>query len=629
MKKIIFTKALLLFWGLVNAQCLINNGALNSSCIGDGYNTTNQCVTNWLASHGDPTAMGTLGGNTWAWMWSHSNKGEGIMTNYSFQSGQNYLISFRVRATTNVSNPNSTVLNSTLNVKITSGLVSGSSYTIPTPSSVQTIWSSTVAAVGANWQTITVPFTATSNQTQLWLHPLMTANSGSNGSAQIQMEVDDIAIGLAPNPSMYFQNATGTMKSDFCVGENVYMNGSNSTNETQYYIDIWRRPIGSTAAFQWQAQLGTNGWTNGQVGVLNLTSLFSAQNYSFTEGFEYQVKLAVGNTCVSWAEMTRIFRIYSNNVSPAFTYNSFCAANGTISVTATASNTAPGISQWWALMETNTPGATSDAATIGQVGAVLMGNTVTFTGLSHTKNYYIKHGVYGDCMTWREQRTALPQTAIWSNYTTNFNLAPSSNLNGTVTVTAQAHSNPVTVNHHWSIFFAPNGVTTGNTNVPGNPDQCCTNASATFSANLVVNQWYYIKHGVWNDCMPWNETRKAFRVVIQGLLADGSPNYTIEESLIDEKTKAKQIIENTTKEEILLYPNPIATGEKLTLSLTNHEVVEIKLIDYTGNARVLPFTKTNDKMINISLNNQYKSGIYTVKILCKDGTVVTKKLAIE
>lgn len=629
MRKIIFTKALLLFWGLVNAQCLINNGTLNSSCIGDGYNTTNQCVPNWLASHGDPTAMGTLGGNTWAWMWSHSNKGEGIMTNYNFQSGQNYLISFRIRATTNVSNPNTTVLNSTLNVKIASGLVSGSSYTIPTPSSVQTIWSSTVAAVGANWQTITVPFTASNNQSQLWLHPLMTASSGSNGSAQIQMEVDDIAISPAVIASMHFQNLAGTMKTDFCPGENVYMNGSNSTNETQYYIDVWRRPIGSTAAFQWQTQLGTNGWTIGQVGVLNLSNLFAAQNYFFTDGFEYQVKLAVGNSCIPWVEITRIFRVFSNNVSPAFTFTSTCASNGTISVTATASNTVPGISQWWALMETNTAGATSDAATIGQVGAILMGNTVTFTGLSNTKNYYIKHGVYGDCMTWREQRTALPQNVSWANYTTNFNVAPSGNLNGTVTVTAAAHSNPVTVNHHWSIFYAPNGVTTGNTNVPGNPDQCCSNATATFSANLVVNQWYYIKHGIWNDCMPWNETRKAFRVVIQGLQANGSPNYVIEESVIDEGTKEPQANKIATNEEVQLYPNPVASGEKLTVSIDNHELKETKLIDYTGNARVLPFAKTNSKTYEISLNNLHKSGIYTLKLLCKDGTAIIKKVVIK
>lgn len=629
MKKIIFTKLLLLFWGITNAQCLINNGTLNSSCIGDGYNTGNQCVANWQASHGTPTAMGTIGGNTWAWMWSYGNKGEGIMTNYNFQVGQTYQISFRVRATTNISNPNATVLSSQLLMRATSGLTSTSSTTIPTPSSVQTIWSNTVANVGSTWITVDIPFSPSTNFSQLWFYPLMTASSAENGHAQIQMEVDDIAISPIVTASLFFQDTAGTRKSDFCAGETIYMNGTNSTNETQYYIDVWRRPIGSTSPFQWQTQLGSNGWTNGQVGVLNLTSIFGTQNYTFTEGFEYQVKLATGNTCFPWVEATRTFKVHANNVSPAFTYTTTCATNGTIRVTATASNTAPGISQSWALMETNAPGNTSDAATIGQVGTTLMGNVVTFSGLSNTKNYYIKHGVYGECMTWREQRTALPQNVSWANYTTNFDIAPSGNLNGTVTVTAVAHSNPVFVNHHWSIFYAPNGSTAGNSNVPGNADQCCASATATFNANLVVNQWYYIKHGVWNDCMPWNETRTAFRVVVQGLKADGSPNYTIEETLIEEKTKARQANANVTNEESVLYPNPIARGENLSITKTNADVTEAHLVDFMGNSRKIPFSKSAVNTIEINIGAQYKSGIYTLKLTNKNGTIITKKVIIK
>lgn len=629
MKKIIFTKLLLLFWGIINAQCLINNGSLNSTCIGDGYNTNNQCVSNWVASHGTPTAMGTIGGNTWAWMWSYSNKGEGIMTNFNFQAGQVYQLTFRVKATTNINNPNATVLNSRLFVKIATGLTSTNTTAIPTPTSVQTLWSDTVANVGSTWKTISIPFTPGSNFSQLWLHPLMTASTEDNGHAQIQMEVDDIAISPIVTASLFFQDAAGNQKSDFCLGETVYMNGSNSMNETRYYIDIWRRPIGATAAFQWQAQLGTNGWTNGQVGVLNLTSLFAAQNYTFTEGFEYQVKLATANTCFPWVEATRTFRVHVNNVSPAFTYTATCVSNGTIRVTATASATAPGISQWWALMETNAPGATSDAATIGQVGTTLMGNIVTFSGLSTTKNYYIKHGVYGDCMAWREQRTALPQNVSWANYTTDFDLAPTGNLDGTVTVTAAAHSNPVFVNHHWSIFYAPNGSTTGNSNVPGNPDQCCASATATFSANLVVNQWYYIKHGVWNDCMPWNETRKAFRVVIQGLKADGSPNYAIEETLVEEKTKARQANGSVTNEETVLYPNPIARGESLSITKTSKDITDAQLIDFIGNTRKIYFSKIATHTFETNISNQYKSGIYTLKVTYSDGSVLTKKVIVK
>lgn len=629
MKKHFIMQLALLIWGLGNAQCLINNGTLNSTCPGDGYNTQNNCVMGWTASHGTPTVMGTIGGNTWAWMWSYGNTGEGIMTNYSFQAGQTYQISFRVRATTNIANPNSTVLSSSLNARAASGLIPSSSTTMPSTANSQSIWTNTVAAVGNNWQNVTVYYSPTSNYAQLWFYPLMTASSSANGSAQIQMEVDDVYISPALTTSLFFENASGVRKTDFCLGENVYLNGTNSNNETRYYIDIWRRPIGSTAAFQWQAQLGATGWTNGQVGVINLTSVFAAQNYTLQAGFEYQVKLATANNCIGWSEATRIFRINANNVSPAFTFQSFCDTNGTISVTATASDTTPGISQWWALMEANAPGATSDAATIGQVGAILMGNTVTFTGLSRTKNYYIKHGVYGDCMTWREQRTALPQSVSWSNYTTNFSMAIQAAASGSVSVTTTAASNPVFVNHHWSIFEAPNGVTTGNTNVTGNPDQCCGN-TVTFNNNLVINHWYYIKHGIWNDCMNWNETRKAFRVVIQGLQANGSPIYALEEATLSnaDNLTPKTNATATNQEIAKVFPNPVTAGSTITIAEMDSPA-KVQLIDFTGTSYSLTFQQSDATTVEAFTKNNLKPGIYTLKITDKNGTIKTKKIIVK
>lgn len=628
MRRIIFTKALLLFWGFVSAQC-ITNGTLNSTCSGNGFNATANCVNGWRASHGTPSVYGTVGGNTWAWLWSHSNTGEGILTNYNFQQGRTYQVSFNVRATTNINNPNATVMSSTLNVRAASGISGGDSVSIPTTSGSQNIWSSTMTNAGNGWNTINVSFTPTSNHTQLWIYPLMAANSINNGSAQIQMEVDNVVITPPVTSVFHFQDSGGVARTDFCIGENIYMNGTDSFGESHYYIDVWRRPNGSTSAFQWQAQLGTTGWTTGQAGVLNLSALFGAQNYTFSNGFEYQVKLATAcSPCVGWIESSKTFRILNNTASAAFTTTRFCAPNGTISVTATATDTTPGLVQWWGLFETNAQGAVDDPATIGQVGAIQNGTTATFTGLTNNRNYYIKHGVHQRCVFWTEERIALPQSVSWPDYTTDFDLAPSANLNGTVTVIAVAHNNPVFVNHHWSIFDAPNGSTLGNTPVPGNPDQCCSSASATFSANMVVNQWYYIKHAIWNNCSGWNETRRAFRVIIEGRLADGSPDYAVEEYIKEDKIKIKQAI-SSDNEAIVLYPNPVALGEKLYFSAEEHEVTEAHLIDFAGISRKLDFTGANSKTIVISLNNRYKPGVYTLKVTCKEGFVIIRKLIIK
>lgn len=520
MKKIILTTMLILFYGIMMGQC-ITNGTLNATRIDNGGYNQNY-VNGWFPSHGTPTTAGTLGDNTWAWMWSYSkdNKplGEGILTNYNFQSGVTYQITFRVRATTNISNPNSTVLNSRLYAKSVSGLTYNGTENFPSNANAENIWNETVLNVGANWRTITVNYTPLNNKSQLWFYPLMTANSATNGGAQIQMEVDDVVV--------------------------------NSP-------------------------------------------------------------LVISN-------------------SPVFTYTMSCASNGTISVNATAQNTSNNISHWWGLMETNLAGSVTDATTIGQVGAIQSGNTVTFTGLTRSKSYYIKHGVYGNCVNWNEQRTALPQTVGWSNYTTDFNVAPSANINGTVTVTVQAHNNPVFVNHHWSIFYAPNGSTTGNTNVPNNPDQCCNNATATFSNNLVVNEWYYIKHGIWNECSGWGETRKAFRVVIQGLTAAGTPNYVIEEMLVSPETaNTVNKTSKTTYEVTALSPNPASSSDVVSLKTNTKEIESIQVVDFMNTTEKIKFNRINDETIEFSLGTTHKSGIYIVKVIYKDQTVVTKKLVIQ
>ena len=108
-----------------------------------------------------------------------------------------------------------------------------------------------------------------------------------------------------------FENENGIPQTSFCYGEDVYMDGSLSFGENRYYIDAWRRPIGSTQDFNWYAGLG---WTtNDQVGVLNLSERFSDLNPSkvFEPGYEYEIKLAIANleNCVGWTPTTRTFTV--------------------------------------------------------------------------------------------------------------------------------------------------------------------------------------------------------------------------------------------------------------------------------------------------------------------------------
>ena len=193
MKKIIIM--LLLFGEMVNAQTIVNS-ALDSDFLGNVYDKKANCVRGWSASHGNPSVYGTVGANTWAWMWSHSNFGEGIVTDYDFQAGRTYQISFVIKTSSNVSNPNEVVLNSTVNVRAVTGISPKlATYNMPDlPLTSEIIWSKPVEVAMHNWKKISVNFTPTNHNSQLWFYPLMTANANANGGARIQMEIDDVFI---------------------------------------------------------------------------------------------------------------------------------------------------------------------------------------------------------------------------------------------------------------------------------------------------------------------------------------------------------------------------------------------------------------------------------------------------
>ena len=193
MKKII--TMLLLLGEMVNAQTIVNS-TLDSEFLGNIYHNKTNVVRGWNASHGNPSVYGIIGKNTSIWKWSHSNLGEGIVTNYDFQVGKTYQISFLIKTTSNVAIPNKVVLNSTANVRAVSEISSRKvTYDIPKiPITSEIIWSKPVEIAMNKWKKISINFTPINNNSQLWFYPLMTANANKNGGARIQMEIDNVYI---------------------------------------------------------------------------------------------------------------------------------------------------------------------------------------------------------------------------------------------------------------------------------------------------------------------------------------------------------------------------------------------------------------------------------------------------
>lgn len=613
-------------FSIYDATCIQQNttGSTNLDAFAGG------CVSNWRAYRKTPSLFGTAT-NPNAWMWSFNGNYEAIETDYSFTAGKCYEITFKIktdnRGDINISEFGQVLLRA---ANVQNGIMTTS----------ESIFTGSIGDyLGTSWNTVTVTYKPQSNFGQLVINPLY--NGPSVNGSQSSMNIDNITIKEnTPIIDFHFEDTTGLVSDTFCEGETILLDGTNSTGEVNYFIDARRRPIGNTGSFQYVSGLG---WTPGQLGVVDLTSLFSANNINFEQGYEYEIKVAIGSSCIGWLPLTKRFTILSDiSLNSNFTITSSCAENGTISLQVNA--TEPNAYQWWALFETATSVTTGGT----QIGAIQGGITTTFSGLSRNKNYYIKHGVWKDkdtnCYPWRETRKLVPNSVTWSGYTTNFAMSVSSDFSGQASVSVLADSNAVFVYHGWEIYDLNHNVISG---------YCCNSDSASFQG-LSVNTWYYVKHGIWNDCKEWQETRRYFRVQISpsrntigGFILefkeypyelDSSYSIEKEESIVsgfifeqyEEYKEYDEGIEKTfSTSEIEMYPNPIQVGEVLTIAKSSTETIEkIELISFAGKSTPISFTKQNEN-IQIVVDTKLLKGIYFVRIITTTGETMVQQLAIQ
>ncbi|WP_271782302.1 T9SS type A sorting domain-containing protein [Aquimarina algiphila] len=590
-----------------------------------GNTSWSNCVVGWTEFRNHPSLWGAPT-NPYAWMWSANGSFEALQTRVAFEQGKCYTISFRVRTNDN-GNINANT-NGTINlraVNLQNGVIQNQ----------QNIYMNSIGGNYLNnWKSITVSFTPTTNFSTLIINPLY-----SGSAPQAEMSIDDIVIeedSLAVD--FVFKGTSGAVKNTFCAGESIFLDGSASTDEHNYFIDVWRRPKGNIGNFQHVSALG---WTAGELDIIDLTALFGATGASFELGYEYEIKVALNNACNGWLPLTKRFTVLGNvSLNPNFTMNTFCAENGTISAQVITAE--PTAYQWWGLFETANGGITGGT----QVGTIQGGNTYTFTGLNRTKNYYIKHGVWKNsdknaCYPWQENRQIITTPVGWAGQTSDFNISLNTNFNNIVEISTQADSNAVNVNHLWDLYDS-------NDNVVGTT-YCCSVDAVTYSG-LSLNTWYYIKHGIWNNCIGWTETRIYFRVetkksrnnIGEFILEtkeypyEPDSNYTREINeliasgaiyeLYEEYAKGKQPVSSSKME---MYPNPALTGKTLTIATSSKEVIQkIELVTLSGKSTALAYTVQKEN-IQIPLDARISKGMYFVRITKQSGEIITKQLAIQ
>jgi hypothetical protein len=131
----------------------------------------------------------------------------------------------------------------------------------------------------------------------------------------VESIVEFSVVAALPNPVAHIEgNTPGVALTALDQCKEVYLvetyESSHSNNYTQYFIDLWERDYVLGGQFQWIGLVGVNGWTPGVMpSRLNIKSIFNSQGIYFMPGKEYQVKLALANSCSSWIHTTTNFHI--------------------------------------------------------------------------------------------------------------------------------------------------------------------------------------------------------------------------------------------------------------------------------------------------------------------------------
>lgn len=339
------------------------------------------------------------------------------------------------------------------------------------------------------------------------------------GWREVRIPVPEFEADVA----FHFQDADGTIKDEFCYGEDIYLNGIASQGENRYFIDIWRRPIGSTQNFNYYAGLG---WTtNAQVGIVNLTqelANLTPPKY-FEPGYEYEVKLAIANleNCIGWTPITHTFTLECCEDGIDARFDSYQDTTGNIGIIGfELYDNINAVHEWYVLSSPNQFGGpytpVYSTTTTGPAPHTLVINAqpllfytvihkvITDCGEVCTKNvHYFNKGESNlkmvddpdpdvDCCLAFE---------FWPNgpgnpevFTAEFNIGIDPQTGIIQTYVPNTYPNNTTITHEWFLFSSPNET--------GGPYTLVDNQTgATYQYNAAQDGLYYfLFHKVKSDC---------------------------------------------------------------------------------------------------------------------------------
>ncbi|MGH1336841.1 MAG: T9SS type A sorting domain-containing protein [Aureispira sp.] len=302
------------------AQCLENptfETTITQSYQASDAFTANK-VPHWEKGRRSPTIF-SYATNPFAWMWSKNHVIESIVAEYPFETGKTYTVTFDIR--TDDDDGNSSVFSfdvaryASANVyainKAESASVPSSTSWWADPiwtyhwSAGQSKWFSDFS--GSSWHTVSVSFTAPNDRDAIMIFPHLGMRPRSG---QAIMMVDNITIIGEPENEFHFQKdaaVNSTPTTSFTQGCDIWLNGMACTHEDRYHLNVRRIPSSGNGGYEW---LGSLGWAEGELGIVNLTELCTQNNIIFEAGYIYEVNVATQNLpCMPWFDQWKSFSV--------------------------------------------------------------------------------------------------------------------------------------------------------------------------------------------------------------------------------------------------------------------------------------------------------------------------------
>ncbi len=447
-------------------------------------------------------------------------------------------------------------------------------------------------------------------------------------------------------PIFHTENLLGSVETDFCVGEDIIIDGSASNYDLWHQVVVNRiLPDGSPAWFYNTPKIWEPAGPS-----LNITQWMEDNNPpKFFDVGEYQIVFVVGNYCDAWVADELNITIHDLN-EPLFVIEDICRVRNYVEVTVNGVNENP---NHLILVHEIPDGEPCEIASMVSPpvnASTNLGATNNWTfelPYEPGKCYVVRFMVNSEYCGWEEtqQLIEIPDVPpVYANFSVDELVIANSEYY--LAYFESTFNTTIPLIHDWTIE-----ISTGDESGPWVPFTGFSVGMTTDSplALLNSNNYYRVIHRIGSDtdefCSedtrvhiygPYSKQQNGIIVYSE----DGSmmdfitfPNDGREENVSNDSQAMtdgdgrKRIMQKEI--EIKLFPNPAKEDIYLQFNNMNNGMVDLQIIDVMGSIQFVQELNVNsNEAIHIPIHN-LSDGIYFLQLRFEDGTTHAEKFMIR